>query len=188
MIEKIKENKRKIIIIGIILLVILLIIIGIVIAKNVGKNSKINEIAKAEGEYGYDKPYIPEGFTYKEGQWNTGYVIEDSSTGNEFVWIPVDGTTVTLKRRGFSVSDIELKDAEESLDSIFSESVEKYGGYYVGRYESGVPTNSNFQEQEDMNVNGKPVSKKGATIWNNINYTNARNKCRANVCNKVRNN
>ena len=36
----------------------------------------------------YDNPYIPTGFTHTEGTWNSGYVIKETSSGNEFVWVP----------------------------------------------------------------------------------------------------
>ena len=36
-------------------------------------------------------PYMPSGFRYLEGTVDTGYVIQDTSIGNEFVWIPVKG-------------------------------------------------------------------------------------------------
>ena len=47
---------------------------------------------------GYDTPYVPSGFEHTEGTWNTGYVIKDTSNGNEFVWVPVNGTDVKIKR------------------------------------------------------------------------------------------
>lgn len=171
MLEKLKRNKRKIIIASVI--IILLVSLGIIV-NTIGRNNKITEIAKAEEEYNYDKPYIPEGFRYVEGTWDTGYVIEDSEKGNQFVWIPVDGTTVSLKRKNFSITDITMEGANEELDDTFSESVEKYGGYYVGRYESGVPEGSSFESEDDMDINGKPVIKNGVQIWNNISYSNAK--------------
>lgn len=189
MLEKIKENKRKLIIVGIIIAIILLII-GIIFINKAGKGNKSKQIAKAEEEYGYDKPYIPEGFIYVEGNWNTGYVIKDIQLGNEFVWIPIDGSTVTeLKRRDYITEDtISMESCAETLDEAFEESVKKYGGYYVGRYEAGIPEGKTFQTADEMNTNGKPVTKKGASIWNNIDYENARNKCYSNVWNKSRNN
>lgn len=33
---------------------------------------------------------VPSGFTYKEGTKDTGYVIENNTTGDQFVWVPVD--------------------------------------------------------------------------------------------------
>ena len=44
---------------------------------------------KIEGEEATEEPPMPDGFSYKEGSVEEGYVIEDTS-GNEFVWVPVD--------------------------------------------------------------------------------------------------
>lgn len=172
MLEKIIKNKRKLIIIGVILTAILGII-GITLVNKIGQNNKVRQIAKAEEEYGYNKPYIPEGFTHVEGQWNTGYVIEDSKNQNQFVWIPIDGTTVTFQRKNFSTTDVGMNACTDEAQKEYMESVEKYGGYYVARYEAGIPQNADFQN-DDMDVTGKPVSKKGAQIWNNISYTKAK--------------
>ena len=57
------------------------------------------------------------------------------------------------------------------------ESIKKYGGFYIGRYEAGVPENQTAIDGTSWstsNVKGMPVSKKGATVWRNINYTNAK--------------
>ncbi len=180
-------KKRKIIIISAI--IILLLIIGILIINKTAKNNKLKQISKAQEEYGYDKPYVPEGFTHIEGEWNTGYVIKDINLGNEFVWIPIDGQKVAnLQRRNWSVTDISIEKCNEQLEETFKTSVERYGGYYVGRYEAGTPEGKEFSSEDEMNINGKPVTKKGSTIWNNINYQNARNKRPANVWDKPRNN
>ncbi len=48
------------------------------------------------------EPYDIAGFTHTIGEWDTGYVIQDNTTGSEFVWIPVggtiNGTTINLER------------------------------------------------------------------------------------------
>ena len=46
----------------------------------------------------YDEPYIPEGFTYTKGSWNTGYVITDE-LGNQFVWVPCVIDQARVKER-----------------------------------------------------------------------------------------
>ena len=33
------------------------------------------------------EPYIPEGFNYVEGSWNTGFIIQDANM-NQYVWVP----------------------------------------------------------------------------------------------------
>ena len=48
------------------------------------------------------EPYDIAGFTHTIGEWDTGYVIQDNTTGSEFVWIAVggtiNGTTINLER------------------------------------------------------------------------------------------
>ena len=46
----------------------------------------------------------------------------------------------------------------------------KYGGFYIGRYEAGIPEG----DTSPSNKKGIPVSKKDAIVWTNINYTNAK--------------
>ena len=36
----------------------------------------------------YKNPFVPQGFAYVTGEWNTGFVIADEF-GNEFTWVPV---------------------------------------------------------------------------------------------------
>ena len=68
-------------------------------------------------------------------------------------------------------------------------SIENYGGFYVSRYEAGVPSDATFYVQlnentpegtyfnataKDVSINGlAPVSKKGNQVWNFIDQTNA---------------
>ena len=58
-------------------------------------------------------PYIPNGFTYKEGTWDTGYVIVDNN-GNEYVWVPcsnkVNGNIPKLEKVIFSNETFISKD------------------------------------------------------------------------------
>ena len=68
------------------------------------------------------------------------------------------------------------------------ESISKYGGFYIARYEAGVPENANFyvasnstsdkaykRENNMRDVNTyKPVSKKGNQVWNLISQINAK--------------
>ncbi|MDR2655513.1 MAG: DUF4832 domain-containing protein [Oscillospiraceae bacterium] len=69
-------------------------------------------------------PPVPSGFFHKEGTVDTGFVIENSTDGNQFVWIPAS-----------SVSAGSLTATSEF--SAMAASVAYYGGFYVGRYETG---------------------------------------------------
>ena len=110
---------------------------------------------------------IPKGFTYKEGTKDTGLVIQDEK-GNEFVWVSstestyVKDTSFGLKPTG----DDKLPNGitDETAD------VKKYGGFYIGRYEAGIPEG----DSSPSNKEGTPVSKKDAIVWKGINYINAK--------------
>ena len=111
---------------------------------------------------------IPKGFTYKEGTKDTGLVIQDEK-GNEFVWVPANESTY---RKDTSFSDTKPTGDDTLPNGITDETadVKKYGGFYIGRYEAGIPEG----DTSPSNKTGIPVSKKGAIVWSNINYTNSK--------------
>ena len=111
---------------------------------------------------------VPKGFTYKEGTKDTGLVIKDDKD-NEFVWVPATESTY--------VKDTSLRGIKPTGDDTLpmgitdeTADVVQYGGFYIGRYEAGIPEG----DTSPSNKTGIPVSKKGATVWSNINYTNAK--------------
>lgn len=89
---------------------------------------------------------VPKGFTpiqIEEGQGtkSTGFVIRDTSSnketrGNEFVWVPVEGMPYNYARYNFGKQYGTYSDFSETISSDEQTSVAKYGGYYIGRYES----------------------------------------------------
>lgn len=94
---------------------------------------------KDNKNYSYNIPIIPEGFRYVTGDWNTGFVITDIN-GNEFVWVPVGWLNQTkptdaLKKYydSFSSEKIETEEYKAIKNSI-----DKYGGFYIGRYEASL--------------------------------------------------
>ena len=111
---------------------------------------------------------IPKGFTYKEGTKDTGLVIQDEK-GNEFVWVPANESTY---RKDTSFSDTKPTGDDTLPIGITDETTDvvKYGGFYIGRYEAGIPE----EDTSPSNKTGIPVSKKGAIVWSNINYTNSK--------------
>ena len=111
---------------------------------------------------------IPKGFTYVTGTKETGTVIQDS-IGNEFVWISATESTY-VKDTSFPGNKPTGDDTLPFGITDETSDVKKYGGFYIARYEAGIPTG----DTSPSNKTGVPVSKKGATVWTNINYTNAK--------------
>ena len=108
-------------------------------------------------------PVIPQGFkaigneedktideNAKWGEQNAylyGLVIEDEK-GNQFVWVPVENMEI------FKRTDWQKNEPKENIDATYVEpiqdeeedyykmyyKVKKYGGFYIGRYETGDET------------------------------------------------
>lgn len=132
-----------------------------------------------------------------------GVVIQDAD-GNQFVWIPVDGTS--LKYEKHSYANPEMYDISGSTadtgnggwrtyhyrwynDWVDNEgdstSVEKYKGFYLARYEAGIrqastgTTDYTYTSYTSNSTNNnidskKPLSKKNCEAWNGINAVNAK--------------
>ena len=146
---------------------------------NVKKEWK-NTIASVE-----DGVPIPKGFTYKEGTKDTGLVIQDEK-GNEFVWVPATESTY---RKDTSFQGTTPTGDDTLPNGITDETADvvKYGGFYIGRYEAGVPENQTTIDGTSwstLNVKGVPVSKKDATVWTNITYTNAKASAESMISNE----
>ena len=126
---------------------------------------------------------IPAGFKVAEDSGTTideGIVIEDSKQ-NQFVWVPVSQKNFErefVRREGYSngsqQSDLsncgeadatgtnanvtETATTQQEAKDMYA-SVEKNGGFYIGRYEAGKDTN------------GKVVVQKEANVYNNIPWS-----------------
>jgi Tfp pilus assembly protein PilE len=117
----------------------------------------------------YSNPIIPNGFkaindgTVWPTNWNTGLVIQDA-LGNQFVWVPVDGTSVTYAKWCTKGSSYTTASDDILPAGITSETnqITKYGGFYIARYEAGKEGASTL------------VSKKVATVWSSITYNLAK--------------
>ena len=133
---------------------------------------------------------IPKGFTYVTGTKETGTVIKDS-LDNEFVWIPATEDTYV---KDFSFPSEYSATASNTRDDklpkgIIDETadVKKYGGFYIGRYEAGVPDNQTTidgMSEDTSNTTGVPVSKQGATVWTYIDYTNSKANAESMISNE----
>lgn len=130
----------------------------------------------------YYNPIIPKGFApINEGDakwgtatgWTKGLVIKDEKE-NEFVWIPVTQGTYA-KDFSFPSYYVANEDntTEDTLPNAITDEttdVEKYGGFYIARYEAGIPEG----DTSPSDKTGIPLSKKGSIVWTNISYINAK--------------
>ena len=83
------------------------------------------------------KVWIPEGFKIADDSASTvqgGVVIEDKD-GNQFVWVPV--ATLADYKRTWYTGDGSFSSYSEALPEDEKTSVERYKGFYIGRYEAG---------------------------------------------------
>ena len=121
----------------------------------------------------YVNPPIPEGYKHVCGEWNNGFVIERCSDGSQFVWIPVgsldsngtlDGKDFSEKfgRRNYMNNEFSYDEFNEALNDELLESVKRYGGFYISRY--------NISKSSE----GKPQSVKGVMPWVNISFDDAK--------------
>ena len=140
-----------------------------------------NQTFTGESTGSYSDPIIPKGFApinENGADWGTeegyqkGLVITDevdgegNSIGNEFVWIPVDGTTVKFERYDFE-KGLEFSECSETVPTEIKESVTTNGGFYIARFEAGKPQDGTLATDGSV----KPVSKQGAEVWNNIAWS-----------------
>ncbi len=147
----------------------------------------------------YYNPIIPKGFDILETEdaswevvedeklgkivkgWNDGLVIQDRY-GNEFVWVPVDGVNVKYEKM-FVKLDGGIEDSSQISDDTLPQGItseqyqiDKYHGFYIGRYEAGLPETMTeaMKDFKNRNVEGIPVSKKNQVPWNEITYNTAK--------------
>ena len=143
---------------------------------------------------------VPKGFEHTEGTKETGFVIRDNSgtdtNGNEFVWVPCteDGANGTIQydryafsREGWKYTQTKTGEEinvpyygeyvfTETMPSIEINSIKKYGGFYIGRYEVGIvgydtevkTSNTNKETEWTGYSNGKAVVQKDRQVWNYI--------------------
>ena len=134
---------------------------------------------------------IPAGFAVSqvEGE-NTiedGLVIIDKE-GNEYVWVSCTEEEYKEADEGWIKSQYEDKTwVDEQSTTIGLTSIRKYGGFYIGRYEAGIPENAieiysnsngaiyNRVDRNNLEIINKyiPVSKRNMPVWNWIDQTNA---------------
>ena len=128
---------------------------------------------------------IPKGFCVVKGTdpISKGLVISDvenddmenSKGGNQFVWIPVDGENLKYEQHKYADPNVDdhtgsVEDtgngnwktiqyrhymSEWTDTDVNAQSVAKNKGFYVGRYEAGIPKEATFYSE----------NKEGSTYW-----------------------
>lgn len=140
----------------------------------------------------YNDPYIPVGFQHTGIEtWNQGYVITGIGDGiapDEFVWVPCvltsdeqqsaksNGDNVEILKKITTGSYIESGSVISGDRFEIRKSVEKYGGFYIARYEAGIEgTKDNYSLNTKKPTNGiyKPLSQPNKGVWNYITTANA---------------
>ena len=103
--------------------------------------------------------YMPEGFKIAKDSASTvqgGVVIEDKD-GNQFVWVPV-ATIADYKRTWYTGWDSSFSEYSETLPEDEKTSVERYKGFYIGRYEAGDKENTEAKTLRSENDVTKTVT------------------------------
>jgi len=186
--------------------------------------SEVTEVEKVSTVYaisvgnGESVP-VPYGFYYVGGSINTGVIISDNEAdkydgktdkttheyatklkGNQFVWIPCtidEYTKIDFGMQNMASWDRETNTAEK-------EQIEKYGGFYVGRYEAGVSTldetTNTFKDSVTFSSNASLFNSVGIQSginglgWQNYDFiargkvitdSNYQNKATGNIVEKV---
>ena len=118
--------------------------------------------------------WIPEGFKISKDSASTvqnGVVIEDKD-GNQFVWVPV-ATLADYKRTGYS-EDGSFSSYSEALPEDEKTSVERFKGFYIGRYEAGDKENTEAKTLRSSNDVTKTVTiKANQAPYNNVKIAQA---------------
>ena len=142
------------------------------------------------------------GWDHIDGEWNTGYVIKEASTGDEFVWIPVYEDSLYAKKSGSrnyhnkeynnneigvdvlsagfiqgditGLSTILGESVSQDLPNVSPEAlvVNNAGGFWVSRYEIGIASATRETAQSSWATNAI-FSKQGCEPVRNITQTKA---------------
>ena len=143
------------------------------VAVNQFKTAKDYVAANVEVTYPDGKVWIPEGFRISTDAAETvqgGIVIEDKDL-NQFVWVPV-ATIADYKITAYANQNISP--FSETLPEDEKTSVEKYKGFYIGRYEAGDKENTEAKTLRSSNDVTKTVTiKANQAPYNNVTKTQA---------------
>ena len=142
---------------------------------NGNTGSENNFVTKnTEVTYPDGKVWIPEGFKISKDSASTvqnGVVIEDKG-GNQFVWVPV--ATLADYKRTWYTGDDSFSSYSEALPEDEKTSVERYKGFYIGRYEAGDKESTKSKTLRSSNDVTKTVTiKANQAPYNYVTRTEA---------------
>lgn len=182
------------------ILVIILVILTVIytyihFSKNDIITKNIQDIAE-NIEYNYKNPVVPEGFQKVDtetAKWNNlttdynkGLVIQDEFE-NQFVWVPVKN--IANFKKDYSFKSIYSADSTNTSDLYLPENVKeietikKYGGFYIGRYESMFDYNSgnirvavkkSLKATDTIDWSNKKNQEYTSYLWNYITFYDAK--------------
>lgn len=127
--------------------------------------TSVRAIATGDG----DTIPVPKGFYYVGGNLNTGVIISDEKDdeydekidkttyeyttnlkGNQFVWIPCEVNNYRKTDWGVKNADYDTTTPDSELKKI-----EKYEGFYVGRYEAGLASEIKESTKQEKSTGTK---------------------------------
>ena len=124
-----------------------------------------------EVTYPDGKVWVPEGFRIADDSSDNiqGGVVIEVKDGNQFVWVPVDTIDNYTRTRYSSNSLYPYELCSEDLPEDEKTSVEKYKGFYIGRYEAGDKESTEAKTLRSSNDVTKTVTiKKGQAPYNYV--------------------
>ena len=124
---------------------------------------------------------IPSGIEAVLNEDGTVKEIKNTLVGNQFVWVPC--TENQYQKTNWGQGNGQSNASwDTTVDIAGKMQTEKYGGFYVARFEAGLA--SNIEETKDRqadtvvsqahNKAGKPQSKAGLVPWNFIDWNTSR--------------
>lgn len=157
------------------------------------ESNKVKPISDGEGGV----IPLPDGFAYVGGTKSEGIVISDDSAderkgtswevaqtlqGNQFVWVPVEIDEDFKTYEGYQEGQLQFRlteckepflngyENEEKEYKQMKNSVLKYDGFYLGRYEAGVEGEN---RRENEGITDEVVIKQGKNVFNYIGWSNS---------------
>ena len=142
---------------------------GVIISDNINDKYKYNPETRKDNDLNVDK---------------TTYAYTTSLVGNQFVWIPCTTNSSDTSKTLYAKTDWSKNKAGWDNSTTKSEltQIEKYGGFYVGRYEAGLASDMSEDTSNKVhtgsatyyNVYKTPQSKAGLIPWNFVDWTHSK--------------